>query len=128
MMFELFFPSYFVWHYGRAFADLLALYTTALRFTLRLFSLGTLLRTLFSPWRRMGEEYKKGFDPEAFFSSLIVNILMRLVGAFIRIIVIIFGLVTLAFVVMFGVIAFALWALAPFLVVVGILRGIALLV
>jgi len=126
MTFQLIFPAYFVWHYGKAFAEIFALYKKALWFTARFFSLWTLARTLFSPWRRLSEEYKKGFDPAEFFSSLLVNIIMRIVGALIRSMIIIIGIVCLCAVFLGGLIFFIIWMFAPVLVTVGVSTGFAL--
>ena len=127
MKYQLIFPAYFVWHYGRAFTDLGNIYKTVLWFTFRFFSIGSLMLTLFSPWRRLSEEYQKGFDPGAFFSTLLVNILMRIVGAFIRVIFIAIGITCLLLVFLGGLIVFVIWALAPVLSVVGISIGLMFL-
>lgn len=127
MTFNLIFPAYFIWHYGAAFTGLLALYKTALWFTWRFFSVGTLIRTLFSPWRRLGEEYKKGFDPEAFFGTLLVNTLMRIIGAIFRLVLVVIGMATLLIVALGGLATFVVWTLMPALVVLGVSTGLALL-
>ncbi len=112
-------PSYIRWHYGDALGRIFALWTNFLWFAYTFFSIPLLMRSLFSPWQRIQEEYKKGFDIEAYASSFLVNILMRCVGAFVRIIFIVVGTLSLLLLFGFGLILFVLWFLLP-LVVLGL--------
>jgi hypothetical protein len=99
MSFVMFFPAYFTWHYSAALLSLFNIWRSLVWFTYHFFSVGLLLRTLFSPWRRLGEDYKKGsLDMESWFETLVVNSLMRVVGVIIRLVVVIVGLVCLALV------------------------------
>ena len=73
---------------------------------LHFFSISTLLGTLFSPWKRLKEDYKKGLDIAEFFTSLAVNILMRILGAIMRSVVILVGLFALVVVFALGLLVF----------------------
>jgi hypothetical protein len=83
-----------------------------------------LLKTLFSPWWRIREEYQKGAGMEKFFASLIVNSIMRIVGFCIRIVTIIIGLAVLLVCFFGGIIFYMIWLLLPLLLLVLLLYSI----
>jgi len=89
------FPSYFKWHYGKSFLELLGIIKNLLSFVVHFFSFKLLLKTLFHPWRRMKENYAHGLDLGSLFSSLLVNTLMRIVGLISRLVLIFVGLIAL---------------------------------
>jgi hypothetical protein len=117
--------AYFTWHYGRSLGEALAIWGNFLRFTLHFFSVPLLLRTLFSPWRRMHEGYSKegGFDISTAASALVVNLLMRFIGFLVRTVLIVLGLLFFILVAVSGIMAALLWLLAPLLVVVLLAQG-----
>ena len=123
----LIFTGYLSWHYGRAFSDILVVWTNFFWFFLHFFSIPLFVRTLFSPWKRLHENYKKGFHPEDFFQALIVNILMSIVGATVRLILIVIGILILLTVTILGVIFLLFWTIAPAGVVIFMLVGFTLL-
>src|SRR3990167_1057381 len=84
MGFAVFLKDYVLWHYGEGIKNITALGLNFLRFENHFFSQKLLLKTLFSPYRRMQERYKKGFDVEAFLESAIINFITRLVGFLLR--------------------------------------------
>ncbi len=127
MNFVLFFTSYVQWHYGRALRGIFMLWLNTLLFVVHYFSLLLLFKTLLAPWKRLQETYKGGIGLENILGLIIVNTVMRAVGAVIRLVVIAVGLAVLVLVVV-GFIPFVfLWILAPAAVVVLFLNGFALL-
>ncbi len=64
---------------------------------------------------------------EDFFGNLIVNTLMRLVGAVIRLIFIIMGVVSVLLCAVLGLAVLAFWLVLPFLLIYTFLQGINLL-
>jgi hypothetical protein len=84
-----------------------------------------MVHTLFSPWKRMSEE--KGRGIEGFFSSLIVNTIMRIIGFFMRSVLIIIGILSLVVVFILGIAALMVWIFAPVIILVTFVKGIALL-
>lgn len=109
-------PYYFKWHYGRAWKDLTDNCVAAISFVGSFFSFSALLRTLFSPWKRLGETYEKGLDAENILSTFIVNTITRALGFVIRSAVLIFGTIVLALTFLAVALVYAIWALFPFIV------------
>lgn len=107
------FIAYVKWHYGQGLRELFDVSGNFLWFVSNFFSFKLLLKTLFAPWRRLGETYGGGLDLEAFASSLIVNGLMRAVGFVTKTVVLLVGLVTYLLVIVFSLFIFIIWAFAP---------------
>ena len=106
--------TYIEWHYTRAIRNLLAAESNILAFLLNFFSIPVLAATLFTPWRRLGEERnKQGFDLEDLATVIVVNTLMRIVGFIIRFITITVGLVVLALALVVSFVLLVLWLLWP---------------
>lgn len=119
---------YFTWHYTRAIADLLRIWSNFFWFFWHLFSIPLLLRTLLTPFHRLHETYRPGLRPEDWASAFIVNTLMRLVGMVVRLFTILIGLLFIALTLALGALMLAAWIAAPVLVVFLIGSGFAFLV
>ena len=114
-----FFIDYFVWHYSRALKEAFHIWRNLLWFITRLFSIKKLLLSLFAPFRRMSEERKNKWDVEELMGVIIVNLISRILGAFLRLVIICIGLGLLLCLIV-GIVAFyAFWLVAPALVVVS---------
>ena len=101
------FVRYFIWHYGRAYVDMFVVWANLLWFVVHFFSIPRLLKTLFSPWKRMTETVgKKDFEDIA--GSIVVNLMSRVLGAFVRLILVVFGLV-LMLLMSVGILVFAFY-------------------
>ncbi|HEY4515656.1 MAG TPA: hypothetical protein VJH67_00490 [Candidatus Paceibacterota bacterium] len=109
--------QYFRWHYGPGFMELIYLSRNLFSFLAHFFSFKLLFFSLFSPWKKMGEHYKRGFDVESLISSFIVNSIMRVVGFFARSVVIISGLISSFALLVLSFSAYILWLLIPFVLV-----------
>jgi len=119
---------YVWWHYTTAIADLVRNYLDLASWLENFFSLGHLSRNLFSPWRRLGEEYPEHFDLEAFFTALVVNTLMRLVGVVIRLVILLIGLVSVVLSFILFVIILGAWLAMPLILIFLIVLGFKLLI
>lgn len=124
----LFLKEYLLWHYGEGTFDLLRIWRNFLWFIPHAFSFRTLLRTLFSPWRRLGERTREGFHPEELAENLLINLIMRGVGFFLRTVLFGIGLLSLIFLLVAGVALVFLWVFAPIVLGVLIVVGIKLLI
>lgn len=118
--------GYVSWHYGRAFKDILIVWTNLLWFITHFFSIPLLLRTLFSPWKRIQETYQRN-GMEDYFATIVVNIMTRIVGAFVRLWIILFGLLALISAGV-GVIGFYIfWVFTPVLLPLMFCWGLIML-
>ncbi|MCX6702015.1 MAG: hypothetical protein NTX96_02355 [Candidatus Zambryskibacteria bacterium] len=116
--------SYLYWHYSKAFLNIWGIFSNFLWATYRFFSIPLLLKTFFYPWHHLDDSYSKKLDVQDFFGTLITNTLMRLVGMFIRLIVICIGIICLFFVFIFEIIFFLIWIILPVTIVWFIYIGI----
>lgn len=115
------FSLWFLWQFYQMPKFLLQAWNNYFMFAANLFSLPLLLKTFFSPWRRYNWKYPRGFDLAGFFNTLISNIFSRILGAIVRTVLIIIGILFQIFVVIFGLIIFIGWILVPFIAIFGIL-------
>ena len=120
--------EYIFWHYGGALKDLTALSKNFLWFGCHFFSLKLLLKTLFSPFYRIQEEYRRGLSFEVLAENLVANVVSRTVGLVLRIFVLAAGIVFETAVGITVILAFILWLLLPSVVAALLLSGFALLI
>ncbi len=107
---------YILWHYSRGFTDVFTGWRNILWFVWNYFSIGLLLRSLFSPWRALSEEKRgTGFDLAEYLSNLLINTIMRAVGFFIRLIFIVIGLIAWVIVFLTFPILIVFWVSLPFI-------------
>lgn len=125
-MFQLVF-SYIKWHYSRAYLEIMAHTRNAVSFFYHFFAIGALWKNLFSPWRMLGERYKKGINIEAFFETLVVNTLMRFVGFLVRIVFIVIGLISILISFIIGAAVFVGWTFLPLFILDLFLVGLRFL-
>jgi len=119
---------YFYWHYTRALSEIFSVWKNFVWFVGHFFSLRQLASSWFSPWKRTVEGRGEKWNFEALASFIIINLLSRIVGAMIRTIIIILGTVSLLATLVGGVVVYAFWLLAPF-VLIGLLGfGLTLLI
>ncbi len=107
---------YLYWHYLLTWRDAWRLYRDIFWFVGHFFSIIPSIKTWASPWRRLGETYGGGLDPAAWFGTLIVNLLMRLVGAVARTALIVVGAIVWLLVLMAGPAVGLVWLFLPPLV------------
>ena len=112
-----FFVAYIKWHYGQGLKEFFGVTRNFLWFVVHFFSFKLLLKTLFAPWKRLGENYEGIFDFGAFASTVIVNGLMRTVGFVTKIIVLSVGVISYVLVLVFAFFLFLIWILAPFILI-----------
>lgn len=116
--------TYTYWHYTNAVIAMAGIVRNILIFLWRFFSIPDLLKTLVSPWQRLQESYGDGFDIQEKLTALVVNTIMRLVGAVVRLAVISFGVVVLLLASGAAVASFIVWLFLP--AVIGLLVAVSL--
>jgi hypothetical protein len=82
----------------------------------KMFSVGYLLKRLFSPWHRDITGYGRGFDLGRMFQAFVFNLVSRGVGAVLRLATITCGLAVGALIIVLGAITFLFWVLLPAIV------------
>ncbi|MFH1170072.1 MAG: hypothetical protein V1704_00690 [Candidatus Vogelbacteria bacterium] len=118
---------YLTWHYTTGLLDCLRLLANFLWFVYHFFSVPVIARTLFSPWRRLDEAYRGGFDPQRALETFIVNLLMRVFGFVVRMIFLLVALVVLAAVFVLGLLIILIFFLAPVIIIGSFALGFYLL-
>ena len=115
------------WYFFEMPQEILQGWRNFLSFGLNFFSIPLLLKTLFSHWKKYYWVRGRGFDIGEYFSVLFSNLMSRFLGALVRIVLIIVGLVFEAFIFVCGAILFVGWFVLPILLISGVLIGIFLI-
>lgn len=116
--------DYLLWHYSEAIKSFFQIWHNFLWFFFNFFSVNLLLRTLFSPWKRIQDKKKPGFDLGELVSRLIMNTMMRFVGFLLRLLFIIIGIISDIIVLVTGVISFLVWIFMPLIILILLIMGI----
>ena len=115
--------QYFKWHYTQAIVDYYRIVLNFVWFFYNFFSINLSIKTLFSPFHRLGQEYKGGLQIGNFIEAVIVNSIMRLIGFLMRVFIILIGLVFILLTVFVGIFFFFVWIFSPILLLFLILYG-----
>lgn len=106
----------FTWHYSFGTNFYLHRYKSAVLGVIHYFSLPLLLPTLFAPWKRlMMSDNKHGFDFVEWLNVVSFNMVSRVVGAVVRLVLFFAGSLILIFILIFGSLGLILWTVMPFL-------------
>jgi hypothetical protein len=109
------------WQFYEMPVFLLGVWKNYLVFASNFFSVGLLFKTFFAPWRKYNWKYPKGFDLMEFFNTLISNTFSRILGAMMRIVLVVLGILFQVFVVIAGLIIFIGWIIIPLIIIAGFL-------
>ncbi len=115
------FFSWLLWHYSVALDDIVKRWKDLLRFNLDYFSIPFLLQTMFSPWKRYKLSFGRGFDISKIFEVIVFNTFSRLIGAAVRMGVILCGLIIHLALIFFGIFILLIWIALPIIIIGGIL-------
>ncbi len=118
------FTMWFLWQFYEAPKFLVSVWKNYFFFAADFFSLPLLLRSILSPWRKYRWVYPKITDFTEFLNTLFSNVFSRIVGAFMRIILIIAGIIFQAIVIVAGFAVILAWYLVPLTALAGILFAI----
>lgn len=106
------------WWYSAGWRDRIRMIGERLAKSYDLFSLDLLIKTLFSPFRQISAGKVRGsfaVQIQAFFDRL----LSRLIGAFVRTIILIIGSLWITILAIIGLIESLIWLFVPLLPIVG---------
>ena len=101
--------EYLFWHFVKVPKDILMAFRNFLLFNFNYFSVFFLLKTLFAPWRKYKESYGRGFDFKRYFETFTFNLASRILGAIVRLIIILIGLIIEAFIFVTGIMVLLAW-------------------
>ena len=121
------FIKYLVWHFSDTPQGISRAWQNCLKFNLNYWSVPLLLKTWFSPWRRYKYSYGRGFSFTKYFEVFTFNLTSRIIGAIMRSVLIIMGLLTEVLVCLSGATVFLAWLILPFLVLFGFIYGCKIL-
>ena len=120
--------QWLVWYFGGAPKGILKAFKNFLVFNFNYFSISSLAKTLFSHWRRYIESYGRGFNPKRWASAFVGNMISRCLGAFVRTITILCGLIIELFILIGGIIVLLVWLFLPILLIFSFYFGLKLLI
>jgi hypothetical protein len=106
------FGSFLSWWYGEGWRSVMPRTGRTLSRMARQFSLGQVLSTLFAPWKQ-DMVHGQG-SPEAVMKALLLNVVSRLIGFFIRLGLLVFALGTMLVLALGGLLLAAVWPILPF--------------
>ncbi len=112
--------KYLKWHFFDMPRAIFSAWRNFLVFNLQFFSVGLLFKTLFSPWRRYQSAYGRGFDIKRYFETFTFNMITRLIGAIIRIFLILIGLSVEVLLFLAGIVILITWLILPGLLIIGL--------
>ena len=119
--------AYLKWHYLEAPKEILKGLRNILWFELNYFSVGLLVKTFFSPWRKISWDYGRGFDLGRFLFTFASNLISRILGAVVRSFIITWGIAGQLALLCLGSLFFLFWLGLPALLIATFLYGIFLL-
>lgn len=119
--------DYITWHYSTALLSFVRIYKNLWWFLLQFFSIPQLSVSLLAPYKRMTERRGPLLDIEGWVGFIAINVMSRLLGFFIRVTIITVGLLSLVVLSVGAVTTYAIWLIAPFLVVFCFTFGVYLL-
>lgn len=76
--------NFLIWHFRDYPKELLRIWKNFLDFGFFFFSTKDILKTFFSPWKRIYWEKPKGFQPFGYFEVFIGNLSARIIGIVVR--------------------------------------------
>lgn len=115
--------QYLSWQFFEMPGNISQAWKNFLKFNLNYFSIPLLLKTLFSHWRRYRWVYPKGLNIGKWFEVAFSNLISRVLGAIMRIILIFIGILAEIFIFFAGLILFFGWLILPALLVGGLIFG-----
>lgn len=107
------FFRYWYWYYIVQPKALLRAWWNFLVFGNSFFSIPLLLKTLFAPFHLYFVSYGRGFDLKVWLEAFFSNLIFRTIGAMVRIVVILLGILFEIFVFIAGAVIFLSWLVLP---------------
>ena len=119
--------KWIVWRFIEIPMEIINGWRSIVKFYSYYFSIPLLLKTLFSPWRQNIWSYEGKFELTKYLETLTSNIASRFIGFIMRLGLIIIGLLAEFLASCLGIIILALWLIAPYILIVGLIFGILII-
>jgi ABC-type multidrug transport system fused ATPase/permease subunit len=113
------------WWYSIGWMDFALRQVDRLRNLADFFSIGLLLRTFFSPFKLISAYSDDNANIQQQFAEFFDKLLSRIIGAFVRFFIIIFGIIAIVFTAAATGIMFLLWPILPLMPVISVILAIA---
>jgi hypothetical protein len=115
------FSLFLSWYFLYIPQKLLERIKNLIRFGGYFFSVSLILKTFFSPWKRLQDYYSGSIlDIRRYFETLLGNLISRVIGMVLRFFLLVAFILFEILVTTFGMIILAFWFLAPFLTIIFI--------
>jgi len=111
------------WYFIETPKQILRGWKNILSFNLNYFSIPLLFKTLFSYWHQYRWYYPRGFDIGQYLEVFFSNLISRILGAVMRMFMIVFGIVVEIIIFIIGMIILIAWLAMPALIVLAVLKG-----
>lgn len=105
--------NYIDWHYFEIWPKILTLWRNSILFPFYYFSIPLHLATFFSPWHRQYVTKKLGFHLDDVLGVIFFNFFTRIIGAFMRLFTILYGLLFMLVDLVIFIIPVIVWPLIP---------------
>jgi len=110
------------WYFIETPKQILRGWKNILGFNLNYFSIPLLFKTLFSYWHQYRWYYPRGFDIGQYLEVFFSNLISRILGAVMRIFMIVFGVAVEIIILVIGLIILIAWLAMPALIVLAVLK------
>jgi hypothetical protein len=117
---DMFLVGILSWWYGNGWAARIQTAKDRLASSADFFSVGLLITTVFAPFRQISAGKVSGSIGDQM-RAFLDRTISRFVGAFVRIFMILFGLITMFFQILFGILVIIIWPVIPAFVVIGLI-------
>jgi ATP-dependent Clp protease ATP-binding subunit ClpC len=119
-------PGFWQWYYSQAINKAMLIYQSIVLLTYDFFSIPLLIRTLFYPWKK-DEVAPTTPSLQLLIQAFWMNMIVRFLGAIIRSIMIVFGLFSIAVIMILGVLGIIYAATLPISATLSFVGGLLLI-
>lgn len=113
--------SFVSWYYSVALRGFLTIWKNIFFFVWDFFSFFDMAKTIFAPWHRdLSPKTWRGFQPQKSLRRLVENLMSRLIGGIVRIIVLSWAVFSGGIIVVFGFLGLLVWLGTPVLFSLGV--------
>lgn len=119
--------QFLFWYFVKVPAKIIEGWFNFLKFNMEFFSMPLLLKTLFSQWRRYGWSYPRGLDIPKMLEIFFSNLILRVLGMVMRLILIAIGFISEIVIFVIGAFVLAGWLALPLLLFLSLRYGFLVL-